>query len=271
MRLVGPRRERNADWEPPDRPLGCHAAAGGTSGSHLARRHARGSHLVVEHLVVSCLLRRLRWRPSVAVRQLRVALTFCLPPVRVSFLCVCRPPVRRLRVMSVGLSGQLTASVPNALGSSTLTSSTCVTWAAAHPCGDQGRREVLGLHREFSGHRFDLVRQVRRQGDGERQGSLVLGLSHGCRPFYDRNAFGSAYSSLEDDIIDMLPSTMKAGGQVYTPYSCLAFDVTPDGTSRDGHRAHRRAGGGARLPESLMTGAGTSRLIWTTSRSRPRP
>ena len=59
----------------------------------------------------------------------------------------------------------------------------------------------------------------------------MLGLSHGCRPFYDRNAFGSAYSSLEDDIIDMLPSTMKAGGQVYTPYSCLAFDVTPDGTA----------------------------------------
>ena len=42
------------------------------------------------------------------------------------------------------------------------------------------------------------------------------------REGYDRDAFGSAYSSLEDDIIDMLPPTMKAGGQVYTPYSCLA-------------------------------------------------
>ena len=34
------------------------------------------------------------------------------------------------------------------------------------------------------------------------------------REGYDRDAFGSAYSSLEDDIIDMLPPTMKAGGQV---------------------------------------------------------
>lgn len=24
---------------------------------------------------------------------------------------------------------------------------------------------------------------------------------------------------------------MKAGGQVYTPYSCLAFDITPAGTA----------------------------------------
>ena len=30
---------------------------------------------------------------------------------------------------------------------------------------------------------------------------------------------------------DMLPPTMKAGGQVYTPYSCLAFDIRPDGTA----------------------------------------
>ena len=51
------------------------------------------------------------------------------------------------------------------------------------------------------------------------------------RDGYDRNAFGSAYSSLEDDIIAMLPSTMKAGGQVYTPYSCLAFDIKADGTA----------------------------------------
>ena len=51
------------------------------------------------------------------------------------------------------------------------------------------------------------------------------------REGYDRDAFGSAYSSLEDDIIDMLPSTMKAGGQVYTPYSCLAFEIRADGTA----------------------------------------
>ena len=36
---------------------------------------------------------------------------------------------------------------------------------------------------------------------------------------------------LEDDIIAALPSTMKANGTVYTPYSCLAFDITPSGTA----------------------------------------
>ena len=51
------------------------------------------------------------------------------------------------------------------------------------------------------------------------------------REGYDRAAFGSAYSSLEDDIIDMLPPTMRGGGQVYTPYSCLAFDILADGTA----------------------------------------
>ena len=29
----------------------------------------------------------------------------------------------------------------------------------------------------------------------------------------------------------MLPPTMRAGGQVYTPYSCLAFDIRADGTA----------------------------------------
>ena len=51
------------------------------------------------------------------------------------------------------------------------------------------------------------------------------------RDDYDRSAFGSGYSSLEDDIIDLLPPMMKASGQVYTPYSCLAFDIKPDGTA----------------------------------------
>ena len=51
------------------------------------------------------------------------------------------------------------------------------------------------------------------------------------RDGYDRNAFGTGYSSLEDEIIAALPPTMKATGQVYTPYSCLAFDITPDGTA----------------------------------------
>ena len=50
----------------------------------------------------------------------------------------------------------------------------------------------------------------------------------GARVDYDRNAFGSAYSSLEDEIIDGLP---KSGGQVYTPYTCKLFDIRADGTA----------------------------------------
>ena len=51
------------------------------------------------------------------------------------------------------------------------------------------------------------------------------------RDGYDRDAFGQGYSSLEDEIIAALPPTMKAGGQVYTPYSCIAFDITAAGTA----------------------------------------
>ena len=51
------------------------------------------------------------------------------------------------------------------------------------------------------------------------------------RDGYDRDAFGTGHSNLEDDIIAALPPTMKATGQVYTPYSCLAFDITADGTA----------------------------------------
>ena len=51
------------------------------------------------------------------------------------------------------------------------------------------------------------------------------------RDGYDRDAFGTGYSRLEDDIIAALPPTMKASGQVYTPYSCIAFDITPSGTA----------------------------------------
>ena len=51
------------------------------------------------------------------------------------------------------------------------------------------------------------------------------------RDGYDRDAFGTGYRSLEDDIIAALPATMKANGQVYTPYSCIAFDITPSGTA----------------------------------------
>ena len=51
------------------------------------------------------------------------------------------------------------------------------------------------------------------------------------RDGYDRDAFGTGYRTLEDDIIAALPPTMKASGQVYTPYSCTAFDITPSGTA----------------------------------------
>ena len=48
------------------------------------------------------------------------------------------------------------------------------------------------------------------------------------RTGYDRDAFGTAYTSLEDEIIDELP---KSGGQVYTPYSCKLFNIRADGTA----------------------------------------
>ena len=50
----------------------------------------------------------------------------------------------------------------------------------------------------------------------------------GARVGYDRDSFGSAYSSLEDEIIDALP---KSDGQVYTPYTCALFDIRADGTA----------------------------------------
>ena len=55
--------------------------------------------------------------------------------------------------------------------------------------------------------------------------------SEGPRDGYDRDAFGTGYSRLEDDIIAALPRTMKANRQVYTPYSCIAFDITSSGTA----------------------------------------
>ena len=48
------------------------------------------------------------------------------------------------------------------------------------------------------------------------------------RTGYDRDAFGTAYTSLEDEIIERLP---KSSGQVYTPYSCKLFDIRSDGTA----------------------------------------
>ena len=46
---------------------------------------------------------------------------------------------------------------------------------------------------------------------------------------YDRDAFGSGYSSLEDEIIAGLPQVDSA--KVYTPYTCTLFDIRVDGTA----------------------------------------
>ena len=51
------------------------------------------------------------------------------------------------------------------------------------------------------------------------------------REGYDRDDYGTGYRSLEDDIIAALPATMKADGKVYKPYSCIAFDITSNGTA----------------------------------------
>ena len=89
------------------------------------------------------------------------------------------------------------------------------------------------------------------------------------RDGYDRDAFGSAYSSLEDEIIAALPATMKANGQVYTPYSCIAFDITRLGprrrTSSTSLRSQKRT-----IVESLTTGGERSLATSLTSRSRIR-
>lgn len=45
------------------------------------------------------------------------------------------------------------------------------------------------------------------------------------RTGYDRDDYGTGYSTLEDEIISLLPGTMKHAGQVYTPYSCLPFTI----------------------------------------------
>ena len=46
---------------------------------------------------------------------------------------------------------------------------------------------------------------------------------------YERDAFGSGYSSLEDEIIAGLPQVDSA--KVYTPYTCTLYDIHADGTA----------------------------------------
>ena len=45
---------------------------------------------------------------------------------------------------------------------------------------------------------------------------------------YDRDDFGSGYSSKEDEIVQGLP---QLDGQVYTPYTCTLYDIKEDGTA----------------------------------------
>ncbi len=48
------------------------------------------------------------------------------------------------------------------------------------------------------------------------------------RTGYSRDAYGSAYGRLEDEIVAGLP---QVGGKVYTPYTCTPFDIEADGTA----------------------------------------
>ena len=51
----------------------------------------------------------------------------------------------------------------------------------------------------------------------------------GIRVGYDRDDFGRAYESLEDEIIVSLPNL--GATQVYTPYTCTLYDIRSDGTA----------------------------------------
>ena len=51
-----------------------------------------------------------------------------------------------------------------------------------------------------------------------------------AREGYDRSAFGTRYSSLEDDIIRTLPKN-TAADSVYTPYSCTLYEIRTNGTA----------------------------------------
>lgn len=52
----------------------------------------------------------------------------------------------------------------------------------------------------------------------------------GEREGYDRNAFGTGYRSLEDEIIASLPKN-AAADSVYTPYTCQLYEIEDDGTA----------------------------------------
>ena len=90
------------------------------------------------------------------------------------------------------------------------------------------------------------------------------------REGYDRDAYGRGYENLEDEIIGMLPDTMKAGGMVYTP-------PTPASRSTSRLTAPRRPTSNTSWPSprrttpgSPTTAAGTSPATSRTSRSPTR-
>lgn len=101
-------------------------------------------------------------------------------------------------------------------------------------CGrrDPAQRDVAQRERRVAGVQRQAA--LRREAHCLATAETWRGLrvcAERSRTGYDRDAFGSGYSSLEDEIVALLPPTMKAGGQVYTPYSCLPFDITPEGTA----------------------------------------
>ena len=63
------------------------------------------------------------------------------------------------------------------------------------------------------------------------------------RDGYDRDAFGTGYRSLEDDIIAALPQTMEGRWPGLHAVLLPCVRHRPRRDRRDGHRAHRRVGG----------------------------
>ena len=70
---------------------------------------------------------------------------------------------------------------------------------------------------------------VRAECAGQWRGVRVC--AEVSREGYDRSAFGTGYASLEDEIIEALPSGLRRDGYVLTPMSCAAFPILPDGTA----------------------------------------
>ena len=74
----------------------------------------------------------------------------------------------------------------------------------------------------------NLIPSARKCPDGSPTWMGLPVCEEGTRVGYDQDAFGTAYISLEDEIIGGLP---QSDGQVYTPYTCTPFDILADGTA----------------------------------------